>query len=473
MCKILDSAHHFFVIQLTITIYFFLISFIYLNHLSGIYYFGLPATCPDMPVTTRSMMKHGLQPPPGSIGLLTCLTCCTDGAIDTSSSTTLQPLSALVSQVHELIDQCELSSSSSESDDSSSMSSNDLFELSKVENFEIFTNASAEPTCYNSNSCHSFEMDPDCDNNKIASVKMDNGQTNQDDIMNMLSLISPKMMDTIQDLQNQLTQNELKFTLELQRISAENETFRQNILTSIHAPPLAVNNMVAQVPTTIASSSTTPSPSPLSTRQSNTPLDFQNQMMMMLTETFTKLTTVMTDTKTSETKADWLKFSGDTRKFRHWYLAIVAQILLAPWKEFFNSSSNTLVKSTQNISLNEKLYAKLLLCIDGQVFQDMVSKKHLRGNGQLLLHESSQTYRPSHVPEVTAAKTVEFWSTMKRQSNESIDTYYNRFQALLDDLEEASEPIPVCSAVRQFIFTLGPDFAPIQHNFRIVLLPDE
>ncbi len=82
-----------------------------------------------MPVTTRSMMKHGLQPPPGSIGLLTCLTCCTDGAIDTSSSTTLQPLSALVSQVHELIDQCELSSSSSESDDSSSMSSNDLFEL--------------------------------------------------------------------------------------------------------------------------------------------------------------------------------------------------------------------------------------------------------------------------------------------------------------------------------------------------------
>jgi hypothetical protein len=58
-------------------------------------------------------------------------------------------------------------------------------------------------------------MDPDCDDNKIASVKMDNGQTNQDDIMNMLSLISPKMMDTIQDLQNQLTQNELKLTLEL------------------------------------------------------------------------------------------------------------------------------------------------------------------------------------------------------------------------------------------------------------------
>jgi hypothetical protein len=62
---------------------------------------------------------------------------------------------------------------------------------------------------------------------------------------------------------------------------------------------------------------------------------------------------------------------------------------------------------------------------------------------------------------------------MKRQSNESVDTYHNKFQALLDDLEEAGEPIPVRSAVRQFIFTLGPDFAPMQHNFRIRLLPDE
>jgi hypothetical protein len=103
----------------------------YLDHLSGIYYFGLPAACPDMPVTTQSMMKRGLQTPPGSVGLLTCPTCCTDGAIDTSSSMTLQPLSALVSQVPELIDQCELSSSSSELDDSSSMPSNDSFEISK------------------------------------------------------------------------------------------------------------------------------------------------------------------------------------------------------------------------------------------------------------------------------------------------------------------------------------------------------
>jgi hypothetical protein len=84
-------------------------------------------------------------------------------------------------------------------------------------------------------------------------------------------------------------------------------------------------------------------------------------------------------------------------------------------------------KATSNTTLNEKLYAKLLLCLEGQVFQDMVSRKHLRGNGLLLLTELSQTYRPSSALEVTAAKTVEFWSSMKHQSNESVDTYYNRF----------------------------------------------
>jgi hypothetical protein len=120
----------------------------------------------------------------------------------------------------------------------------------------------------------------------------------------------------------------------------------------------------------------------------------------------------------------------------------------------------------------KKLYAKLLLWLEGQVFQDMVARKNLRANGLLLLHELSQTYRPSHVPEVTAAQTVEFRSTMKRMQHESDDQFYNRFQSLLGDLEEAGEPIPTRIAIRQFIFTLGSDFAPIQSNFRIGLLPD-
>ena len=48
----------------------------------------------------------------------------------------------------------------------------------------------------------------------------------------------------------------------------------------------------------------------------------------------------MTDTRATETKSDWPKFSGDMKKFRHWYLAVVAQLSLSPWKEFYDSNTN-------------------------------------------------------------------------------------------------------------------------------------
>jgi hypothetical protein len=296
--------------------------------------------------------------------------------------------------------------------------------------------------------------------------------------MQMLYLISIKMMDTVQDPQHQLVQNDLKFTVELQKLSQENETFRQNIIADVQRSSLMMNpaSVVPWTSATFLGSS--PSVLPSNTSSSGVsavsttvlpvspPQDFQQQMLSMLNDTFSKLITVMNKSKATDSKSDWPKFSGDMKKFKHWYLAIVAQLSLAPWKEFYNSTSNTLVKTTGNISLNEKLYAKLLLCLEGQVFQDMVSRKHLRGNGLLLLTELSQTYHPSHIPEVTAAKTVEFWSTLKCSSNESVDSYYNLIQALLDDLEEAGEPIPICSAIRQFILL----WVQILLQFKIIIV---
>jgi hypothetical protein len=43
----------------------------------------------------------------------------------------------------------------------------------------------------------------------------------------------------------------------------------------------------------------------------------------------------------------------------------------------------------------------------------------------------------TNVPEVIATKTVEFWDHTKCLPNESIDQYYDRFHALLDDLQDA------------------------------------
>jgi hypothetical protein len=187
------------------------------------------------------------------------------------------------------------------------------------------------------------------------------------------------------------------------------------------------------------------------------------------------LTTVITDSsvKSSDTKSDWIKFAGDPQKFRSWYLAVMAQISIAPWQELYDSSMNSVVKNTTNTALNGKLYAKVIAALEGSALQHMLARKHLRANGILLLQELQQMYKPKCVPEVLAVKTAEFWSQMKRLSSESIDDYYNRFHELLEDINEDVETIPVKTAIRQFLFTLGVEFEPVQMSYRLgTLAPD-
>jgi hypothetical protein len=132
-------------------------------------------------------------------------------------------------------------------------------------------------------------------------------------------------------------------------------------------------------------------------------------LFCLLNETFTKLSTVLSESK-NDAKSEWPKFSGDISKFRDWYLAIMAQISLPPWNVLYDPIKNDIVESTSNSQLNSKLYAKLLVCLEGQAMKNMVSRKHVRANGILLLQELHQMYKPKNVPEVIAAKTAEFWS---------------------------------------------------------------
>jgi len=149
----------------------------------------------------------------------------------------------------------------------------------------------------------------------------------------------------------------------------------------------------------------------------------------------------------------------------------MAHISLPPWSDLYDSSKNDVVTSTNNSTLNGKLYSKVLLSLDGSAYQNFVSRKHLRVNGILLLHELVQTYKPKNVSEIIAAKTVEFWGNTKHLPTESIDSYYDRFQELLEDLADADEPISPKAAIHQFIFMLGNEFETIQNNFRINNLP--
>jgi len=229
----------------------------------------------------------------------------------------------------------------------------------------------------------------------------------------------------------------LTLTADIQRLSQDHETFKQQshaALISLQSAPLP--SQASHVSTTIPFSSSvagsrsvgnslglsSDSPlfvPPLSTENTLSPQTsatvgpdlFQNQMLQMLNDTFSKLSTVISETKAG-IKSEWPKFSGEVSKFKDWCLAIMAQISLPPWSSLYDSVKNDIVSTTTETSLNGQLYAKLLVCLEGQAMKNMISRKHLRANGILLLQELHHMYKPKNVPEVLAAKTAEFWSKL-------------------------------------------------------------
>jgi len=257
-------------------------------------------------------------------------------------------------------------------------------------------------------------------------------------------------------IQDQLRDNEHKISTKFLMVVQENESFKQSMrseLDELHNLILSQSQPISpsRQATSVSSSSSkmnsgassnngSQSPPPISgitTIVSPSVLissDPQANMLLMLAESFTKLTSVLSD-KSDLKSSDRPKFSGDHKKFRAWCLSILSQISILPWKELYDSSKNDIVTSTSNVSLNEKLYAKLGVSLEGQVLQDIITRSHLR---------------PKHVPEVFAAKAGEFWSQTKRLPTESVGSYYNRFQELLDELSHADDQISTNSAMHHF-----------------------
>jgi hypothetical protein len=135
--------------------------------------------------------------------------------------------------------------------------------------------------------------------------------------------------------------------------------------------------------------------------------DINAQILLLLTDTFSKLSTALTD-KSDSNKSDWPKFSGDHKKFRGWYLSIMAQLSLPPWWEFYDPSKNDIILSTTNSVLNGKLYSKLLLSLEGIALQSTVAKKHLWANGLYLLQVLVQTYKRKMSRKLSLPRRVNF-----------------------------------------------------------------
>jgi hypothetical protein len=56
----------------------------------------------------------------------------------------------------------------------------------------------------------------------------------------------------------------------------------------------------------------------------------------------------------------------------------MAQLTLSPWQKLYDSASNDIVQTTTNAILNGKLYAKLLISLEGQALQSIVSRMPLK-----------------------------------------------------------------------------------------------
>jgi hypothetical protein len=179
-----------------------------------------------------------------------------------------------------------------------------------------------------------------------------------------------------------------------------------------------------------------PDPPVDSVIQAPSPVDSNQQVMLMLAESFSKLSSIVLQDKSNETKYDWPKFSGETKTFKAWYLAILAQLSLPQWQDVYEPSTKDIVLSITNVALNGKLYAKLITCLDGSALQSTVARTHLHSDGLLVLQDIYQTHQPLHIPEIIATKKVQFRGNMKRMPNESVDAYYNCFKELFDEIQE-------------------------------------
>ena len=312
------------------------------------------------------------------------------------------------------------------------------FQYSKFQNSSVST-TTADPIL----NCHNFTtevkeiMESDCedDDRKVSPTMVD--------ITKLITSLSQQISNQSNFIQDQLLkqqsiiEHQAHNDLKLQDVLQSNEVFKQEVklelenLRNFLVPPKI--NTTPSPPPTIPPR-VQPDPPVNSGIQAPGPVDSNQQVMLMLAESFSKLSLMVIQDKSSETKYDWPKFSGETKTFKAWYLAILVQLSLPQWQDLYDPSTKDIVKSTTNVALNGKLYAKLITCLDGSALQSIVARTHLHSDGLSVLQNLYQTHHPLHIPEIIAAKTVQFWGNIKRMPNESVDACYNRFKELFDEI---------------------------------------
>jgi hypothetical protein len=278
-----------------------------------------------MPVTTRSQIKrlssanHSiLEVSPNQTGLklsdtLPVTSCITLNSpshcimVTASGASRFNNLTMAVSSIQSIPDQVALADRGSTCES-----------ISKFQNFE-FSNGDLSFDIGNTKSPQNYleivNMEADCKDDQATSPT--SGISDMNTLFAALSAKFTSETDKISQTFKHVVEDQAEFK---QEVRAELDALRT--LVSQHIPS-SLPDPVSQVmqPQIIASSVTTPVVPPTISSGA----DVQQQMMLMMTESFSKLSAAFSEGK-NEPKTDWPKFNGDVKKFRSWYLGILTQL---------------------------------------------------------------------------------------------------------------------------------------------------
>jgi len=212
--------------------------------------------------------------------------------VNNNNADTIYPLLPIESGCH-----CSLSSGSS-------------FRNFKFENLE-FSNPSVNVSSIQCHyqGCYNFMMEEDCkepvDNLKVPRDEVNIGQ--------LFTNLSNHITTQVTSIQDQIVQNKVEMSHEFQRIVQENEAFKGDIRAELDGfRQLLIQHQLSSQPVLVPTPQTT-LPSPLLVVSPSVPdpqvssqstvvapevaSDCQTQMMKMLTDSFSKLSTVLSEKK--------------------------------------------------------------------------------------------------------------------------------------------------------------------------------
>ncbi len=228
------------------------------------------------------------------------------------------------------------------------------FEISNFQESSNFSEKSTADLSHNSSLFQNRNMESDCEEQPSPPMNHEDSSATNQEILKMPGAISSQMMIGHQDLQHQNSM----LTAELQKVVADTNMFKQEmrnellhlqqssntlssvpVISSLTPTPVISSPGALNSSTVVSTQASSTNTQALSSQLagSNSSVNFQMQMLTLLNNMFTQLTTVINETKTvigeaktSDSNSDWPKFSGDTKKFRHWYLGIMSQISISP-----------------------------------------------------------------------------------------------------------------------------------------------